>query len=95
MYNTITEASSVKQLLGKTKTKIILVTSAFHIDRASYIFRNTGFMVNQFPVDFRTLGAQSKISHILPSSRAFWQSSIWIKEIVAQNYYKLMKKFYF
>ena len=55
--NTFEEASQVKEILskyGNINKKIILVTSAFHMYRAKYIFEMNNLNIIPFPVDFKT-----------------------------------------
>ena len=55
--NTADEAVAVKKMaLGN---KIILVTSAFHMPRAQMLFEKEGLEVVPYPVDFKSLTADS------------------------------------
>ena len=51
--NTYEESLEVLKLIPKGSS-IILVTSAFHMERSKYLFEKQGFKVNPFPVDFKT-----------------------------------------
>ena len=56
--NTIQEAKAIKKLLNSeilsSQKKIILVTSAFHMNRAKKVFEREGISVLPYPVDFKS-----------------------------------------
>ncbi len=57
--NTIENASfSAKLVNPQPGERWVLVTSAYHMPRAVSLFRNAGFTVQPWPVDFRTRGWQ-------------------------------------
>ena len=57
--NTIENAIFAKQLvMPKPGDRWLLVTSAMHMPRAVGVFRNAGFDVDAYPVDYRTTSAQ-------------------------------------
>ena len=57
--NTIENATFAKQLvMPKPGERWLLVTSAMHMPRAVGVFRNAGFDVDAYPVDYRTTGAE-------------------------------------
>ena len=58
VINTLDEAIQVKEILSRESklyslNKIILVTSAFHMSRAKYLFEEQGIKTIPFPVDFK------------------------------------------
>ena len=66
--NTIENATFAKQLLlPKPGERWLLVTSAMHMPRAVGVFRNTGFDVDAYPVDYRTTSTQD-LWTFLPST---------------------------
>jgi uncharacterized SAM-binding protein YcdF (DUF218 family) len=60
--NTVENAVYSKRLASpKPGERWLLVTSAFHMPRAMGIFRTAGFLVEAYPVDWRTRGAQDAL----------------------------------
>ena len=51
--NTFEESLAVTKLIPNNSS-IILVTSAYHMDRSKYLFEKQGFKVTPFPVDFKS-----------------------------------------
>jgi uncharacterized SAM-binding protein YcdF (DUF218 family) len=85
--NTADEAVAVKELLSPSK-KIILVTSAYHMNRAKKLFEKQGFGVNPYKVDYKT--GQFKgvgIIDFLPSAENLAQAETGIREIIGRLFY--------
>jgi uncharacterized SAM-binding protein YcdF (DUF218 family) len=60
--NTVENAVFSKRLAApKPGERWLLVTSAYHTPRAMGIFRTAGFLVEAYPVDWRTRGAQDAL----------------------------------
>ena len=63
VVNTAEEAVAIRRLLESSKNnaasspRILLVTSAFHMQRAQRLFERQGLVVEPFPVDFQARGA--------------------------------------
>jgi uncharacterized SAM-binding protein YcdF (DUF218 family) len=89
--NTADEARAVKALFaGTERPEIVLVTSAFHMNRASMLFRSAGMAVQPFPVDFRTsYYNELTLFDFLPSAGGIENSEIAIREILGVLYYKI------
>jgi uncharacterized SAM-binding protein YcdF (DUF218 family) len=87
--NTDQEAQSVKNLLKDKKSKIILVTSAFHMPRALKVFEAAGVSVIPFPVDFRSGVGKFTVMHLIPSARALRDTSFFVREMIGRIYYNL------
>ncbi len=91
--NTEQEAGAVGADLkkrGVVSPKIILVTSAFHMPRATGLFRRAALEVFEFPVDFR---AQSRGVHLLdlvPDAGAFSRTHVAIRELYGRAYYAMV-----
>lgn len=84
--NTAEEAVAVRKMLGASR--IILVTSAFHMPRSVALFRRQGFMVRQFPVDFRVSGKKRMtVQDLLPDAAALEQSSMALRELMGRAFY--------
>ncbi len=93
--NTADEARAVKKLLaGIESPEVILVTSAFHMNRAAMLFRNAGMEVLPFPVDFRTsYYNELTLIDFLPSADGVENSEIAMKEMLGLGYYWVMRRF--
>ena len=95
--NTLEEVIEIKNLLkkisNKEKQKILLVTSAYHMNRARSIFTRYGINVEAYPVDFRS--EEINIEYIknpfnwIPSSRHLHSNSSALREILGRIYYEL------
>lgn len=71
-------------------TKIILVTSAFHMKRAKACFEKQGFEVIPFPADPLTDGYDLKIhEYIIPSASVLMGWEIVLKEQIGYFVYKI------
>ncbi len=94
--NTLQEAKAIKKLLNDEVTssqkKIILVTSAFHMNRAKKVFEREGIIVQPYPVDFK--GNKTFLSSLrnplmwIPSSSYLNKSTKAIREIIGRIIYR-------
>jgi uncharacterized SAM-binding protein YcdF (DUF218 family) len=84
--NTADEAREVAKVLG-TKKRIILVTSAFHMPRATSLFRKQGFDVVRFAVDYRVENDEKTVLMFLPRAKFLERSSDAIRELLGRAYY--------
>ena len=88
VFNTAQEAREIKRELNNNNSpyKILLVTSAFHMQRAKKQFERQGFLVQPFPVDFKT----SKISlwqspyKWIPNASSLYRSSGALRELLGR-----------
>jgi uncharacterized SAM-binding protein YcdF (DUF218 family) len=89
--NTAQEAREVAKLLDSKTKKITLVTSAFHMPRASNLFRQQGFDVYQFPVDFRSRAQSQSLTPMdfIPSTEAADRTFQAMREFLGRAYYGL------
>ena len=85
--NTYEESIAVTKLIPNNSS-IILVTSAFHMDRSKYLFEKQGFEVTPYPVDFKTYIQKQTIMRFLPKLEALNQTSLFIRENIGRLYYK-------
>ena len=97
--NTYGESRSVKKIFEEIyyfknkELNIILVTSAFHMQRAKKIFEKRGFTIIPFPVDFKAEQIDN-LSFIkspltwIPSAKSLYRSSNCIRELIARLVYK-------
>ena len=87
--NTYEESLEVLKLIPP-RSSIILVTSAFHMERSKYLFEKQGFKVNPFAVDFKIYNTKLTILDIFPSVGALKKTSMFIRENIGRLYYKIM-----
>ena len=87
--NTEQEALGAQRLLQPQHAKIILVTSAFHMQRAKKIFEHMGFSVFPYPVDFRVEGGALTVMSFLPDPRALFVTHNALRELMGRLYYQL------
>lgn len=85
--NTAQEAVAVRAML--TESKILLVTSAFHMQRAKQQFERQGFEVSAFPVDFRVRSKALTPMDFLPDPRALGLTDVVVRECIGRLYYQL------
>lgn len=100
VVNTAEEAQAVAALLNKKairvedgagKFRILLVTSAFHMKRAQWLFERAGLQVIPFPVDFQVAegGGLSGID-LLPGAGALNQTERALRELYGRFFYSLV-----
>ena len=96
--NTAEEAVTVKdaltQQLGsqQKQIKILLVTSAFHMQRSKMLFERAGFEVEPFAVDFKVSQAQElSVLDFLPNADALQKTETAWRELYGRAYYALLK----
>jgi uncharacterized SAM-binding protein YcdF (DUF218 family) len=87
--NTYEESIALFNLVPKNSS-IILVTSAFHMERSKLFFDMKGYDVTPFPVDFRGKSSNFTIIDFLPSIDALSKSSRFIRENIGRLYYKII-----
>ena len=90
--NTYDEANAISNIIKK-ESKIILVTSAFHMKRAKFLFEKKGFKVFPYPVDFKLRNNKITIMDFIPSAGSLSTSSFAIRELLGRIYYRI--KFFF
>ena len=56
VLNTVEEAAAIRRLLPASQSRVLLVTSAFHMHRSQRLFERQGLHVLPFPVDFQARG---------------------------------------
>ena len=88
VQNTYEEANAIFYLINK-KSKIILVTSAFHMNRAAFLFKKHGFKVFPYPVDFQFKNNKITILDFIPSAGSLSRSSFVIREVFGRLYYRI------
>ena len=96
LSNTLQEAKAIKILLNNeipsSQKKVILVTSAFHMNRAKRVFEREGISVLPYPVDFRSNKSFSTSLRNplmwIPNSSSLNRSTSAIREIIGRIIYR-------
>ena len=87
LENTADEAVAVKELISPSKS-IILVTSAFHMNRAQRLFEKQGFIVIPYKVDYKTAGESAiTVMDFLPSAGNLELTETGIRELIGRLFY--------
>lgn len=79
--------AAVLQPLGKRR--VVLVTQAWHMQRARWSFERAGFSVVPAPVGFLGRDSARPFAGLLPESRALWQNGQLLNEAVGLLGYRL------
>ena len=92
VLNTAEEAVAIRQLLPVSQSRVLLVTSAFHMRRSQHLFERQGLQVLPFPVDFQARGRWAgplmrNPTQWLPSAGALDDSSRVLRELLGRLVY--------
>ena len=87
--NTEQEAKKVKSSLASTNSIIILVTSAFHMQRAKKQFEQVGFIVFPYPVDLRVHANDITLMDFVPDPNALTRTHTAMREMSGRLFYEL------
>lgn len=89
--NTFENAQFTKELIGLDNPRILLVTSAFHMNRAMKVFSKAGYAPQPFPTHFlfEPIRKYSLESFILPNARSFQKWELLSKEWLGTMIYKV------
>ena len=92
VLNTAEEAMAISRLLPARQSRVLLVTSAFHMRRAQRLFERQGMQALPFPVDFQARGRWAgplwrDPTQWLPSARALDDSSRAMRELLGRLVY--------
>jgi uncharacterized SAM-binding protein YcdF (DUF218 family) len=100
VVNTAEEAQAVATLLGRQviygnglaqSTKVLLVTSAYHMPRAQRLFEHAGLTVIAYPVDFQVQTSRNlSVIDFLPSAIALQKTEMSWRETLGRVYYEMM-----
>jgi uncharacterized SAM-binding protein YcdF (DUF218 family) len=87
LENTAEEAVAIKEIISPS-TRIILVTSAYHMYRATMLIEKKGIEVTPYKIDFKVSG-KSKITlmDFLPSAGNIELTETRIREIIGRLFY--------
>ena len=91
--STADEARAVRAIAAsRGLTRIILVTTAWHMPRAEFLFRRAGVPVVPFPVDYNTrYGEPATLLDFLPQAGGIGNTEIALRESYGLVYYHLRK----
>jgi uncharacterized SAM-binding protein YcdF (DUF218 family) len=95
--NTIENAEyshKILDSLGLKKSKVMLITSAFHMPRARETFEKAGFIIRPYPCAFSILPSSIRFSvdSIIPAAWAFDAWGGFLKEMVGRVYLMVFPK---
>ena len=93
VLNTADEALAIRRLLPGGQSRVLLVTSAFHMRRSQRLFERQGLQVLPFPVDFQAHGLWAgplwrDPSYWLPSARGLNDSARALRELLGRLVYR-------
>jgi len=88
VQNTDQEVKAIKKILTED-TKIILVTSAFHMPRAEKVFKAANINLIPYPVDFQNSKSKTTMMDFIPSAGSLSQTSHFVREMIGRLYYNL------
>ena len=92
VQNTDEEAKEIKKLFPDKNTRIILVTSAYHMTRAEKVFKAADLNITAYPVDFKKNSRNFTVMDLIPSADALSGTSYFVREIIGRTYYKIKYK---
>jgi len=87
--NTEDESREVKKIMQSRGNRIILVTSAFHIRRATINFEKEGLDVQAYPVDFKSGEYALTPMDFSPNPNALATTEKCVRELIGTVYYTL------
>lgn len=92
--NTIENATFCKPILKANnldKKKIVLITSAFHMQRAKSIFEQEGYQIRPFPCALSILPGATKFKphYLIPTTKAMDWWHTFLKELIGRLYYSV------
>lgn len=89
VVNTFEEAQATSALLNQRSppaSRILLVTSAFHMDRATTQFERAGLTVLPYPVDFGVTQAHTfSVLDLLPNGAALARTQVALREVYGRT----------
>ena len=93
VVNTAEEARAIRRLLPASQSRVLLVTSAFHMRRSQRLFERQGLQVQPFPVDFQARGRWAgplwhDPTQWMPSASALDESSRALRELLGRLVYR-------
>ncbi|MDE3083953.1 MAG: YdcF family protein [Verrucomicrobiota bacterium] len=91
VHDTADEARDAAALCREHGWKhVLLVTSAWHMPRAAWLFRRAGVKFTAFPVDFQSDPRRPlTLLDFLPQSDALVKTELALREIYGQVFYRI------
>ena len=93
--NTDQEAKAIKKLFPEEDKKIIIVTSASHMNRALNVFNAADLNVIAYPVDVKNNSKNLNLMDLIPSADALNSTSYFVREMIGRTYYKVKYREYY
>lgn len=90
--NTDEEAKAVRKLLGDLNSSVLLVTSAFHMQRSVQLFEQQGLKVIPYAVDFRVGIRDITLMDLLPDAGSLSMTSLALREQIGRIFYLLKER---
>ncbi len=92
--NTLDNAMHAKHILDSLALQppYLLITSAYHIPRASVVFKNAGVATEPFPCNYMNGRSINNIGSFIPHLSVLYDWELYLKEGAGYLYYKLGKK---
>ena len=90
VLNTADEAREVATVLRSRQVqnpRVVLVTAAFHMPRARQLFNQAGFVVEPFPVSFRSPAFRMTVFSFLPSVTSLRDTQTALRELYGRAFY--------
>ncbi len=87
--NTDEEAKAVRKVLLEPNPSVLLVTSAFHMQRSVQLFESKGFKVTPYPVDFRVEIRDITPMDFLPGAEFLAATGLALREQIGRMFYRL------
>ena len=89
--NTAENALNTKKALERSNLAppYLLITSAYHMPRASLLYQNAGIQIVPFPCNYYEGKESFMIRELIPSPRVLLQWAPYLKETMALAWYKL------
>ena len=88
--NTVENAQEVLRIVTPLKSKsILLVTSALHMQRAYWLFSQTGLNIIPAPTDFEVVKVPFSIYRLFPDAEALGSSTRAAREMIGLFVYRL------
>lgn len=81
------EVQTVMNFAGMERA--ILVTSAYHMQRAKTLFDNAGISIIPYATDFRSSGGHLDWLSFVPSAKGLEKTSSGIRELIGRLYYRI------
>lgn len=87
--NTEEEAKAVRKLLPEPSSSVLLVTSAFHMQRSVRLFESQGLRVTPYSVDFRVEIRDTTPMEFLPDAKSLAMTSLALREQIGRTFQQL------